>query len=399
MAARIEKVEKEFILSSAAESSLPVRIQAAGRNLTCRLSGVDKALLHLSPGKGGETPFRAWETVSVQLDFRGQPMAFTTKVKRSSPGLLELASPEAMYRDLLRRWPRVQAPQGFSASLLLPGFGLALSCPTSKEYVEVEPEPNFGDSSLSALVEQFRQKASDFADESRVIMFKEGRCPEGAAEELASALGKVLFVASTASGLPVADLYPEGRLITQRDLEDFEGTLSLAGDSALRSYLESRALGGLFAALWCPILYYRYVIGLVYLGANSLRPFDLRAVDFAYGFSRALAWNLKRYGYFEASSPQSDRCPVSLVDLSPSGLLVSLGKGMPILKASQDLDLVLSSPQGEKPLRVRVARRFSEGKSSFYGLAFENLPEASASELVCGLYGSGCDFPAQGGLC
>lgn len=399
MAARIEKVEKEFILSSAAESALPFRVQAPGRSLICRLSGVDKALLHLTPGRGGGIPFRAWETVSVQFDFRGQPMAFTAKVKRSSQGLLELASPEALYRDLLRHWPRVEAPQGFSASLLLPGFGLALSCPESGKYVEVEPERNFGDSSLSSLVEQFKEEASEYSDESRVIMFKEGRCPEGAAEELVSALGKVLFVGSMVSGLPVADPYPEGRLITQDKLEDFEGTLSLAGDSALGAYLESRARVGLLSALWCPILYYRYVIGIVYLGSSSFRPFDLRAVDFAYSFSRALAWNLKRYGYFEASTPQSDLCPASLVDLSPSGLLISLEKGMPILKASMDLDLVLASPLGEKPLKARVARRFSAGKNCYYGLAFEDMQETEASELARGLYGSDCDFLARGGLC
>ena len=72
---------------------------------------------------------------------------------------------------------------------------------------------------------------------------------------------------------------------------------------------------------------------------------------------------------------------------------------MPILKAGKDLDLVLASPLGEKPLKARVARRFSAGKSSFYGLAFEDLPVDEASELARDLYGSSCEFIAQGGLC
>jgi hypothetical protein len=400
MAARIEKVEKEFILMAAAESALPVLIQAAGRSLSCRLSGADQSLLRFSPSKEESSPFRAWETVSARFDFRGQPMAFTTKVRRSGQGLLELASPEIMYRDLLRRWPRVQAPRGFSARLLLPGFGLSLSCPESREYAEVEePEANFGAPSLAALAEEFRRRAAELSDEYRVIMFKDGRGPADAAEGIASALGRVVFVPSTASGLPIVDPYPEGRLVTQSDLEDFEGPLSLAGDSALGGYLASRAHRGLIAALWCPILYYRYVIGLVYLGSSTLRPFDLRAVDFAYGFSRSLAWSLKRYGYFEATAPQSDLCPASLIDLSPSGLLLSLGRGMPVLKPSATLDLVLESPLGEKSLKARVARHFSAGKEAFYGLAFEALPESEASELANGLYGIDSDIGAKGGFC
>jgi len=398
VAARIEKVEKEFILMAAAESALPLRIQAAGRSLSCRLAGADQGLLRLSPGQEEPNPFRAWETVAVRFDFRGQPMAFTTKVRRSGRGLLELASPEVMYRDLLRRWPRVQAPRGFSARLLLPGFGLSLSCPESREYAEVEePEANAGAASLSALVEEFRRKAAELSDENRVVMFR-GRSPADAAEATASALGRVVFVPSVVSGLPIVDPYPEGRLVTQSALEDFEGPLSLAGDSAFGNYLEARARGGLVAALWCPILYYRYVIGIVYLGSSSLRPFDLRAVDFAYGFSRALAWSLKRYGYFEAA-PQNDLCPASLIDLSPSGLLLSLGKGMPVLKPSATLDLVLESPLGEKSLRARVARHFPAGKEVFSGLAFEGLPESEASELASRLYGPGSDIGAQGGLC
>lgn len=400
MAARIEKVEKEFILMAAAEGALPLRIQAAGGSLTCRLSGADQSLLRLSPRKEEPNPFRAWETVSVQFDFRGQPMAFTTKVRRSGQGLLELASPELLYRDLLRRWPRVQAPRGYSARLLLPGFGLSLSCPESREYAEVEePDRGMGAASLSALIEEFRRKAAELSDENRVIMFRQGRGPADAAEATASALGRVVFVPSVLSGLPIVDPYPEGLLVTQGALEDFEGPLSLAGDSALGAYLETRARGGLVAALWCPILYYRYVIGIVYLGANSLRPFDLREVDFAYGFSRALAWSLKRYGYFESASPQNDLCAASLIDLSPSGLLISLGRGMPVLKPSSTLDLVLQSPQGEKSLRARVARHFSAGKDAFYGLAFEGLPESEASELASGLYGPDSDIPAQGGCC
>lgn len=400
MAARIEKVEKEFILMAAAESSLPLRIQADGRSLTCRLSGADQGLLRLSPRKEEPSPFRAWETVSVQFDFRGQPMAFTTRVRRSGQGVLELASPELLYRDLLRRWPRVQAPRGFSARLLLPGFGLSLSCPESREYAEVEePGASMGAASLSALVGDFKRRAAELSDENRVVMFKGGRGPADAAESIASALGRVVFVPSVQSGLPLVDPYPEGRLVTQAALEDFEGPLSLAGDSAFSAYLESRARGGLVAALWCPILYYRYVIGVVYLGSSSFRPFDLREVDFAYGFSRALAWSLKRYGYFESGSPQDDLCAASLIDLSPSGLLISLGRGMPVLKPSSAVDLVLESPRGEKSLRARVARHFSAGKEAFYGLAFEGLPESEASELASGLYGPDSDLRAQGGLC
>lgn len=400
MAARIEKVEKEFILTSAAEASLSMRIQGAGRNLSCRLAKADSSLLRLAAEAGEEASFRAWESVSVRFDFRGQPIAFTTKVKRSARGLIELQPPELMYRDLCRRWPRVPSPKGYSARLRLPGYGLELNCPECRDYAELsEPAATLASAPLASLVERFKLKARELSDESRVVMFKDGRWPSDAAEETAAALGRAVFLPSLAGGLPVVDPYPEGRIVTRELLEDFEGPSSLAGGSALAAYLEGRAAGGLTAALWCPILYYRYAIGLVYLGVSSPRPFDLRALDFAADFARALAWSLKSYGYYEASRPEGDFCPASLVDLSPSGLLLSLRSGMPSLKPKSFLELLLSCPDGERPLRARIARRFSAGKSSFYGLAFQGLGETEASQLARGLYGPGSEEFAQGGRC
>lgn len=392
MAARIERVEKEFILGAAAEAGTLARIQASGRTIDCRLVQAGKELLRFSPAEEDSALFKAWDRVAVRFDFRGQTVAFSAPVRRASRGLLELSWPEAMYRGLSRRFARVPAPRDFCADLLLPDLDLRLGCPECREYAEVErpaAKEGLDADTLASLVAAFKEKAAFHASESRVVMWKDGRGPADAAEDLVANLGRILYIPSTLSGLPLADPYPEGRVITRAMLEDYESPASLAGDSPLGERLAALSREGLAAALWCPILYYRYAVGLVYLGNDgaSRKPFDLRAVDFAWEFSRLLAWLLKRHGYFGAAEAEPQARRGAVVDASPSGALIEISGRAPRLKQGSAVELLLSLGDKSYSCRGRVARRWEDKGSSYYGLAFEGLAEEARAELERGLYG------------
>lgn len=406
MAARIEKVEREFIISNAADSSLSARVQGPHGGIPCRFLPPKNGLIRFLPqgGEGDQPPFRAWDSVSVNFEFHGQAMTFTTRVKNVDRALLELEFPETMYRDLLRRWPRVAPPKGFEASLLLPGSGLELPCPPCREYTELyAPKSSFASESLNGIVDRFKQKAADMADESRVVMYSKGRWPSDLAEETIAELGRALFLPSLKSGLPTVDPYPEGRIITRSSYAAAHGLDDLSPDSKILSFIRQKSLEGLNSALWYPILYYRYAVGFAYLGIRGPRCVDLAAVEFVHDFCYALAWSLKVHGYFDAqaSHTHEDLQAVSLVDISASGILVSLDQNLPRLKPSATVDLVLSDPSGQRPLKARVARAIGAKKNMLYGLAFESIGEKDEDQIAKGIYGPAAEeiSKSQGGHC
>jgi hypothetical protein len=391
VAVRIDRVEREFILVSAAESKTEARLRAAGRSMKCVVAATGGESVSFSTPEPSPA-FVPRELVSVSFDFRGQAVAFDAPVLRSNAKGVELLLPEAMYRSLSRRWTRVRTPKDLSVDFILADSSLSLDCPESDEWVDVElPELRAGldSSNLSALVESFKAKAKGIASEGRVIMYK-SQGPADIAEEMASRMGRVLYIPSTMGFLPQTDPYPQGRIVTRSMAEDFEGAQAMARGSKLVSYLRGRADSGLNSALWCPVVYYHYAVGLVYMANGPERPIalDFGAVDLAWEFSRVLAWFLKRHGYFDASvSSSSAPKRGSIVDASPAGLLAVVPLGGPKLELGSVIRLRLSLKDRGIVCSGKVARRYNEGGMSFCGIAFMDLSAQDMAALSLGLYG------------
>jgi hypothetical protein len=400
VAVRIDRVEREFILGAAAESNTVVKLRVSGRSISCRLAQADGDRLGLSPS-GGPAALVPKELVSVCFDFRGQAVAFDAPVLKSGSDLIELGLPETMYRSLSRRWPRVRSPRDLSVDFLLPDSSLSLDCPESDEWADVElPELREGlDShSLVSLVDSFKAKASLIASEGRVVMYKD-RGPADIAEELAARLGRTLYVPSTIGALPMVDPYPAGRIVTREMAEDFESPASVAQGSRLSAYLRERNQAGLNSGLWCPVVYYRYSVGVVLMANGPERPraLDFGAVDLAWEFSRILAWFLKRHGYFAESATGSQPRKGSIVDASPAGLLAVLPPGGPKIEQGAVIRIRLGLKDRAVVCSGKVARRYSEGGVSFCGIAFMDLSAQDTAELSLGLYGEDEGFPSGAG--
>jgi hypothetical protein len=398
VAVRIERVEREFILVSAAESRTEARLRAAGRSIKCTVAaaGGESVSFSSAPSIGGQAvpapAFALRELVSVRFDFRGQSVAFDAPVIKSSPIGIELRFPETMYRSLSRRWTRVKPPKDLIVDFILADSSLSLDCPESDEWVEVElPELRAGldSSTLTSLVDSFKDKAKCIASEGRVVMYK-SQGPADIAEEMAARVGRVLYVPSTRGLLPQVDPYSAGRIITRDMAEDFEGPLAAVQGTKLAAYLRERAGGGLNSAIWCPVIYYHYAVGMVYIANGPERPIalDFGAVDLAWEFSRILAWFLKRHGYF-AESTASGSAPKrgSIVDASPSGLLAVLPIGGPKIEQGSTIRLRLGLKEKVIVCTGRVARRYNEAGMSFCGIAFVDLSAQDMAALSIGLYG------------
>lgn len=404
MAVRIDRVEREFILGTAAESKIEARIRTAGKSVRARVASLGGSSVAFTAA-GGSQPFAPREVVSVCFDFRGQAVAFDATVLKISAGGVELGLPESMYRSLSRRWPRVSAPKDLSVEFLLPDAQVILDCPESETWAEVElPELREGLDShdLKSLVDSFKAKASEIASEGKVIMYKE-RGPADLAEDMAARLGRVLYAPSALGPLPRTDPYPSGRIVTAEMAADFEGPGAAAQGTKLAAYLRERADEGLSSGLWCPVLYYRYTVGMVLMANGPERPraLEYAAVDLAWEFSRILAWFLKRHGYFAAADANAGPRKGGIIDASPAGLLAALPSGPGQVAPSSIalgsvIRLKLSLKDKTMVCSGKIARRYEEGDMSLCGIAFMDLSAQDMAALTLGLYGEDEKSPLGG---
>ncbi|MBN1615895.1 MAG: PilZ domain-containing protein, partial [Spirochaetales bacterium] len=142
--------------------------------------------------------------------------------------------------------------------------------------------------------------------------------------------------------------------------------------------------------IWCPIIYYQYVVGYIYVTDRSGGSFDVSMVDYLWDFSRILAFNLKQTGYFSGEK-KSEAAPghqAQVLDMSPGGTLISLPRSeirTPIKEGSVfSVDVLM----GDKTVNcsVKVVRRYEESEAISYGMTFLNLSSQDVMQIYEGLY-------------
>jgi len=389
MAQYVTFIEKEFILNQLARSGASVLLFGTGKGLSCTVKGFDKERIQLEGIAAEVEKLSSWEGLTIYLSYQGQRLTFQGKVLKVEGSRMSLAMPERFLKAPQRKAVRVPPPPELSVEFFLNNDAVRIDCPESREYMEIELPPShegFDPASLNGLLAAFKAKAAERYAQNGVVMFAKGRKPQGPEEEIISQLGKVLLVASTKSPLPSVDPYEEARIVTQADADAFEGPSIFLEGSSLEKSRHEKAAKGIISELYCPILYYQYVIGYVYLMNDQSRKecLDFRAADFAWEFSRVLAYSLKAYGYFkpaEGAPPQGHRPAV--IDLSAGGCLFTLPKagGKAKLRPSAIIDFKLSRGGQAVSCKGRVVRRYEDKQLDYYGISFVAV-EASANEFL-----------------
>lgn len=393
MAEQVNHIETEFILKEAMNLGILLHMQGAGKSITSRLKDIRKDVILVNLPESTEKRFLPWELLTVYFDFHGKDMTFRTKVIRQEPEQLSMAYPDHLLRSPARRHPRVPCPRGFSLEITLENEKVHLDYPQCGEYSDVslpDLHEGFDISSLNALVESFRRRSSGMASESRVVLFKD-RIPQGIEELMLSSFGKTLFIPSTRSPLPAADPYPEPRIITSGMILEYEGPEGIVNGSRFDHALISKIGRSINAEVWCPIQYFQYVVGYVYLANRADRPvsMDFSVVDCAWEFSRVLAFYLKTHDYFKAFQRNDPVAHAAgIVDLSASGCLLSIPHTTLALriKTGTVLDLRLVYPEGSFSTRGKVVRRYDDKDGAYYGVAFQDLGPEDLRELFPKIY-------------
>lgn len=396
MIQKITHVEKEFLLSAAARAALPFRLHGTSGMVQALLQNIQPSALEMvfrsRPGDGGFPPP---EPVTAYFAYGGQTYTFRSRVrKRTETGLL-LDMPEFLYKSLRRKFVRVCRPKGLQVVFALDNEEIRMDYPVCPEYSNVEEPADINistDIPIQRLIAAFREELSGKCTANSIRMFRTKK-PERLEEILVSETGKVLFIPSTSSGLPRTDPYPEGRLITEAMEEQFEDPNFLVEESALQKLLAEKKAEGITSEIWCPVVFYQYVVGYIYAANKGRSSFDFSMIDTLWDFSRILAYKLKEVGYFaaEQTTGAAKEHSAKIVDMTPEGILIAVPENelrIPVKEGAGFRVTVLPEEGGAVSAYARVCRRHTDQGTTYYGAQFAGMKAEDRMRLFTLLYGS-----------
>jgi hypothetical protein len=403
MAKLVTFIEKEFILNQIHKTKGRILVFGTGKSIEGLIKCFDKETLCLSGIPKETEVFRPWESVSVFLSYQNQRVTFPAKITKVSGGELIMGLPETLFKSPQRKAIRLAPPKDLQLEFYMQNDKIQIDSPESNEYSNLEMpalSAGFDVGSISDLLESFKAMASTMYSRNGIVMFNKGRVPDCIEEKLVADSGRTLLLTSMHGPLPSVDPYPEGRIITQTMADAFEGPGIFLEGSALERSRGEKSARGIVSELFSPLLYYQYVIGYVYLMNDESRNsiLDYRAVDFAWEFSRILAYSLKTNNYFRIDeNAKSDPYKPQLVNLSSTGCLLSMPKSMYKLKlkVATILNVILSKELGTGSVSImgRVARHLEDKHNDYYGVAFLNAEQDALETLHQSLY-AGINDPA-----
>lgn len=389
-------IEKEFLLTQVMKTGSRVVVYGSGKSLDGKLTFFDKEILKLSAKPASAAAFKAWDQISVFLSYQSQRVTFPGKIKKITGGEMSILLPDTLIKAPQRKAVRVTPPKDILLEFFMQNEKIRIDCPESSEYSELEMPAlsiGFDTASIHGLLQSFKEMTATMYSKSGIVMFNKGRKPESIEERLISDIGRSLLIPSMQSSLPVVDPYPEGRIITQAMAEAFEGPSVFLEGSALDRNRAEKIVQGILSELYCPVLYYQYVVGYIYLMNDDKRKtcLDYRAIDFAWEFARILAHNLMTHNYFKLDENfKPDPYKPQVVDLSAGGCLLLMPKSVfkVKLKTGAVLDISVSRTDSNSSVQFkgRVARRFDDKENEYYGVSFINTEQDVFVELSKTLY-------------
>ncbi|ULQ60189.1 DUF1577 domain-containing protein [Brucepastera parasyntrophica] len=392
MIQKVSTVEKEFLLRTIMKEHSPVRIHGVSNIATGLITDISKTEIRVTfhpPCSLNDFSLR--EHVTGYFDCIGKTYAFETVIQKNSEQQILLNYPENLLKSLQRKYVRVHKPKDIQVHFHLENEDINMDYPVCSEYVSVDSiqtHSQIRGKGLPEMIASFRKRLEGKCHTNTIVMFRTKK-PENFEENLICETGKILFIPSTNSGLPQNDPYPEGRIITERIEETFEDPNFFVEGSKFAKLLKAKKDRNIQSEIWCPIIYYQYVVGYIYL-ANTNESFDFSTVDYLWDFSRILAFQLKQSTYFKDEAPNKDNPAhyAQIIDMSPGGMLISFPKNelrVPI-KEGSIFSVDIHIEQKKINCSARITRRFEKNDTLFYGSVFVDLRPDNMMYLYEALY-------------
>ena len=400
MATPIKNIEKEILLKIIFDENIPV-IYYKDR--------VEYALLLKKPA-GEDMLFEAnqpieklkvKDRIDLTFEYRNKPFAFIAEVVQIREQEITCAIPDYFYKDLDRSYSRVSVPAQMQVNFTFLGDRYDLSFPKLPEHNAEDLGHIFQDNdikNLSGLIEQMATWIKTFADNYRLVLFKDAK-PSTAEERIIAETGRALFLPSTREGFPQSDPFPRKRIITE---DVFKRYLESTGigvafiDSACARFVKAKAESGIFSDAWIPVLFHEYVIGYVHIWNDvaDKPPFDYEIINTLFQLTKVLAYSLKINGYFEKGKLKNDPFEGRVIDISASGLLFAYPVSSNIssvLKPDSKLTVKIITPERSITTEASIVRRFKDKTIGYYGCRFDNMDAEEHNYLFQFIYGKPFD--------
>ncbi len=395
MATNLKRIEKEFILGSARDDTIPFLLIAGSGEWPCLITAIAAEGLTFSHAMPLRL-LRRSQIYEFRFVYREQPMAFRARILEVKDSSVTTELPEAVYKNLGRRYSRRLPPTELDVSFSFKGDRYELAFPTTREFELVtEPEPNsaFDPRDIRSLVQTFNERASEFASERAVRMFKE-RVPETQEERLIVRTGKIYYLPTVAGGLPLVDPYVKSRIVTRDIFADFlryDGVREdLITDEVLR-FERNKKTTGILSELMIPLLFQEYVIGYVYLVNNlpGKTPFDLPVLETYFQFAKVLAYSLKVNGYFKNAPKKARDFSADVIDISAGGLLFSNSSRdlSSSLLPGSEMEISIKAKGRVVKVLAKVKRVYRDAARSYFGVEYSDISPEDFRFLFECLYG------------
>jgi hypothetical protein len=394
MAQKVTRIEKEFIFRDLIERGTEIEVRVAKLMFKGLLQKGDKYLELKTLGPDPDHRAIGHQT-RVYFTFRGQLMTFRSTLLDIKEGVFVLAMPEDLYRNLTRIYERISAPKGLIVSFLTQNRTVRMDYPDTERFEPVTPpveNPGFDPSRITELLETYRVRASDFASESKIVMFR-GRKPETLPERVMCAAGKFLIV-------PVAVMEDNAEalgawadmVVGLDDLIEIEAADDLSDPvEQLNAIGQAHKEKGIGFEVYCPVVYYQYIVAYLYLLCPVGVAIDAGIMEFMYQFSRILAYSLQINGYFKGEEKPPVPEEAQLIDISAGGVLFAYPVKGPTIPLYSDLDLEIRLKTLQIKTRGRVVRKFKDKGQIYIGVQFTEIKEEDIRSLYRKLYGKEYD--------
>src|SRR5512142_2650038 len=142
MATNLKRIEKEFILGSARDDKIPLLLIAGEGEWPCVIVDIAHAGITFSHSMPLRLLKRG-QAYEFRFVYREQAMAFRARISEARESVAVAEMPEAVYKNLGRRYSRRAPPGELAVSFSFRGDRYELSFPTTREFEpESEPEPD-----------------------------------------------------------------------------------------------------------------------------------------------------------------------------------------------------------------------------------------------------------------
>lgn len=394
MIQNVSPIEKEFLLKTVANTEQTVRFHGSSGTATGLIKNITKNDVSIQiMEKFDKNDFSVFESIMGYFDCNGKTYAFETTIREAQATQLVIDPPQRLIKSLQRKFIRVRSPKNISVVFTLSNEEISLDYPVCSEYVSVEksvlPHDATDSLSIAGLIDSFRNRIATCTSGNTIVMFRTKK-PELFEETLICNTGKVLFIPSTEGKLPKTDPYPEGRIITETLEEQFEEPDHFLHGTHFEKLLVGKKNSGITSEIWCPILFFQYVVGYIYVFDKGKSPFGLTMVDYIWDFSRVLAWNLKKTGYFNSEMKRKEPTAHTpkIIDISPGGMLFAIPENEISTPVKEGSCIGVSLTMGNKKIEctAKIVRRFIKGKLTTYGTSFINMSPEDMIILYEALY-------------